>query len=152
MSIPLHDLIVSHTNFFFFFNFSADMLGTSCDQLWSMVQYSFMSMETRRLVRTDSPGQPPRLSHNFSLSFIQFPCKYQNNQEGLQFSKWYNSKIPKMQLKTWFHGRGWNKLYGLSNDNKIGGMKQKMERAKYPKTQKAKQQTNVTSHGTVSLV
>ena len=29
-----------------------------------MVQYSSMSTETRRLVRTDSPGRPPRLSHS----------------------------------------------------------------------------------------
>ena len=39
------------------------ILGTSWVQCWSMVQYSFMSTETRRLVRTDSPGWPPRLSH-----------------------------------------------------------------------------------------
>ena len=38
---------------------SADMLGTSWDQCWSMVQYSFTSTETRRLVRTDSPPPPP---------------------------------------------------------------------------------------------
>ena len=43
---------------------SVDILGTSCDQCRSMVQYSFTSTETRRLVRTDSPGQPPRLSHS----------------------------------------------------------------------------------------
>ena len=42
---------------------SDDILGTSCDQCRSMVQYSFtVSTETRRLVRTDSPGRPPRLS------------------------------------------------------------------------------------------
>ena len=29
-----------------------------------MVQYIFTSTETRRLVRTDSPGWPPRLSHS----------------------------------------------------------------------------------------
>ena len=29
-----------------------------------MVQYSFTSTETRRLVRTDSPGLPPRLSYS----------------------------------------------------------------------------------------
>ena len=29
-----------------------------------MVQYSFTSTETRRLVRTDSPVRPPRLSHS----------------------------------------------------------------------------------------
>ena len=45
---------------------SADILGTSWDQCWSMVQYSFTSTETRRLVRTDSPGRPPRLSHSSS--------------------------------------------------------------------------------------
>ena len=43
---------------------SADILGTSCDQCRSMVQYSFTSTETGRLVRTDSPGRPPRLSHS----------------------------------------------------------------------------------------
>ena len=43
---------------------SADILGTSCDQCRSMVQYSFTSTETKRLVRTDNPGRPPRLSHS----------------------------------------------------------------------------------------
>ena len=43
---------------------SPDILGTSWDQCQSMVQYSFTSTETRRLVRTDSPGRPPRLSHS----------------------------------------------------------------------------------------
>ena len=43
---------------------SADILGTSWDQCRIMVQYSFTSTETRRLVRTDSPGLPPRLSHS----------------------------------------------------------------------------------------
>ena len=33
-----------------------------------MVQCSFTSTETRRLVRTDSPGRPPRLSHSYVLS------------------------------------------------------------------------------------
>ena len=42
---------------------SIDILGTSWVQCWSMLQYSFMSTETRRLIRTDSPGRPPRLSH-----------------------------------------------------------------------------------------
>ena len=41
------------------------LLGTSWDQCWSMVQYSFTSTETRRIVRMDSPGRPPRLSHSF---------------------------------------------------------------------------------------
>ena len=40
---------------------SADILGTSWDQCRSMVQYSFTST---RLVWTDSPGRPPRLSHS----------------------------------------------------------------------------------------
>ena len=43
---------------------SVDILGTSWDQCRSMVQYSITTTETRRLVRTDSPGRPPRLSHS----------------------------------------------------------------------------------------
>ena len=43
---------------------SVDILETSWDQCRSMVQYSFTSTETRRLVRTDSPGRPTRLSHS----------------------------------------------------------------------------------------
>ena len=43
---------------------SVDILGTSCDQCRSTVQQIFTSTETRRLVRTDSPGRPPRLSHS----------------------------------------------------------------------------------------
>ena len=43
---------------------SIDILGKSWDQCRSMVQYSFTSTETRRLVRTDSPGRPLRLSHS----------------------------------------------------------------------------------------
>ena len=43
---------------------SVDILGISWDQCRSMVQYSFTSTKTRRLVRTDSPGRPPRLSHS----------------------------------------------------------------------------------------
>ena len=43
---------------------SVDILGTSWDQCASMVQYCFTSMETIRLVRTESPGRPPRLSHS----------------------------------------------------------------------------------------
>ena len=43
---------------------SVDILGTSWVQCVSTVQYSFTSTETRRLVRTDSPGRPPGLSHS----------------------------------------------------------------------------------------
>ena len=44
---------------------SVDILGTSCDQCQSTVQWQiFTSAETRRLIRTDSPGCPPRLSHS----------------------------------------------------------------------------------------
>ena len=59
-----------------------DILGTNWDQCRSMVQYGFMSTETIRLIRMDSPGQPPRLSHSFrtmlcffhSLSFFYTEC------------------------------------------------------------------------------
>ena len=46
---------------------SSDVSWHIRDKLWqcrSMVQYSFTSTETKRLVRTDSPGRPPRLSHS----------------------------------------------------------------------------------------
>ena len=62
---------------------SVDILGTSCDQCWSMVQYSFMSMETRRLVRTDSPGRPPRLSHS-SWTMKEYPFTAAECQSGFQ--------------------------------------------------------------------
>ena len=40
------------------------MIGTNCDQCVSMVQCCFTSTETWRLIRTGSPGRPPRLSHS----------------------------------------------------------------------------------------
>ena len=41
-----------------------DSLGTNCDQCVCMVQCCFTSTETIRLIRTGSPGRPPRLSHS----------------------------------------------------------------------------------------
>ena len=58
---------------------SVDILGTSCDQCRSMVQCSFTSTESRRLVRTDSPGRPPRLSHS-STALVGFTIPGQNDQ------------------------------------------------------------------------
>ena len=62
---------------------SADVLGASCDRCRSMVQYSFTSTETISLVRTDSPGWPPRLSHSsWTMSHlphqvdVNVPLKY----------------------------------------------------------------------------
>ena len=43
---------------------SVDILGTNCDQCVSMVQYCFTSTKTIKLIRTGSPGRPPRLSHS----------------------------------------------------------------------------------------
>ena len=46
---------------------SSDVSWHIRDKLWPMrstVQQFFTSTETRRLVRTDSPGRPPRLSHS----------------------------------------------------------------------------------------
>ena len=42
----------------------SDILGTNCDQCLSTVQCCFTSTETVRFIRTESPGQPPRLSHS----------------------------------------------------------------------------------------
>ena len=41
-----------------------DILGTNCDQCRSMVQCCFTSTETVRLIRRESAGRPPRLSHS----------------------------------------------------------------------------------------
>ena len=41
-----------------------DILGTNCDQCVCMVQCCFTSTETIRLIRTGSPGRPPRLLHS----------------------------------------------------------------------------------------
>ena len=56
---------------------SVDILGTSWDQCRSMVQYSFTSTETRRLVRMDSPGQQPWLSHS-SWTMLYCVCVREN--------------------------------------------------------------------------
>ena len=48
---------------------SVDILGTDCDQCRSMVQCCFTSTETVRLIRTESPGRPLRLSHSSRTLF-----------------------------------------------------------------------------------
>ena len=54
---------------------SVDILGTSCVQCRVMVQYSFTSTETRRLVRTDSPW----LSHSSWTTSSSAHRKHQFN-------------------------------------------------------------------------
>ena len=50
-----------------------------------MVQYSCTSTETRRLVRTDSPGRPPRLSHSFwTICCKMFPAAFNRDVTGAQ--------------------------------------------------------------------
>ena len=43
---------------------SVDTLETNCDQCRRMVQCCFTSTETVRLIRTESPGRPPRFYHS----------------------------------------------------------------------------------------
>ena len=43
---------------------SVDILWKNCDQCLSTVQCCFTSTETVRLIRTENPGRPPRLSHS----------------------------------------------------------------------------------------
>ena len=51
---------------------SVDILGTNCDQCLSMVQCCF----TSRLIRTESPGRPPRLSHSsWTLEGLHFQAQ-----------------------------------------------------------------------------
>ena len=49
-----------------------DIFGTNCDQCVSMVQCCFTSTETVRLIRTESPGRPPQLSHSSWMLSIAF--------------------------------------------------------------------------------
>ena len=61
---------------------SIGILRASWDQRVNMVQYSFTSTETVRLVRTESPGRPPRLLHSSWTLWIRqkqrrrFTCRY----------------------------------------------------------------------------
>ena len=67
------------------------LAGTSWDQCRSTVQYCFKSMETLSLVRTDSPGQPPRLSHSpWTMAVFFKPIiimKIHNKMTGALLSK-----------------------------------------------------------------
>ena len=70
---------------------SVDILGTNCDQCLSAVQCCFTSTETVRLIRTESPGRPPRLSHSswklwcwsealLKHLWCQAVCQFQNRR------------------------------------------------------------------------
>ena len=98
---------------------SVDILGTSWDQCRSMVQYSFTSTETRRLVRTDSPGRPPRLPHSSwnmhtrSLTrrtFIHEVCcgpillsLFQSNTDAVFFFFFFFSSLPGRGECLWYN-------------------------------------------------
>ena len=58
-----------------------DTLGTNCDQRRSNVQCCFTSTETVRLIRTESSGRPPRLSHCSST------LKWKFGKNGISFSR-----------------------------------------------------------------
>ena len=64
---------------------SVNILGTNCDQCWSTVQCCFTSTETVRLVRTESPGRPPRLSHS------SWTLKWKFVENGISFSRPWKS-------------------------------------------------------------
>ena len=54
---------------------SVDILGTNCDQCLSMLQCCFASTETVRLIWTESPWRPPRLSHSWTLHLSKASSK-----------------------------------------------------------------------------
>ena len=72
---------------------SVDILGTSWDQCKSMVQYSFTSTETVRLVMTDSPARPPRLSHCSWTMCSQSLARTGTNLR--RCAKWGNAQLKK---------------------------------------------------------
>ena len=59
---------------------SVDILGTNCDHCQSMVQCCFTSTETARLIKTESPGRPPRLSHSSSTLIGLKKCRPVHNR------------------------------------------------------------------------
>ena len=64
---------------------SADILGRNCDQCRSMVQCCFTSTENVRLIRPESPGWPPRLSHS------SWTLKWKFGKNGISFSRPWKS-------------------------------------------------------------
>ena len=70
--------------------------GTNCDQCLSMVQCCFTSAETVRLIRMESPGRPPQLSHS-SWTLSCFACKL----------KHYRGRAKDCQC-------GWNKTFSVN--------------------------------------
>ena len=63
---------------------SVDILRTNCDQCRSMVRCCFTSTETVRLIRTESPGRPPWLSHSswIFILFFSFSFCTQSYEQG----------------------------------------------------------------------
>ena len=84
---------------------SADILGTSWDQCRSMVQYGFTSTETRRLVRTDSPGRPPRLSHSSWTMGVCEPVFPRLMQAGVLFFRWWLRRFEFQPARVAVEGR-----------------------------------------------
>ena len=59
---------------------SSDVSWHIRDKLWPMPKHGSIiltSTETRRLVRTDSSGRPPRLSHSSWTMFVSIVSSYQ---------------------------------------------------------------------------
>ena len=114
---------------------SADILGTSWDQCRSMVQYNFTSTETRRLVRTDSPGRPPRLSHSsWTMSHFKIEVTFEIHPNTA-----FNSRC---------RGGLWNKNVIVSvTCNKTPAWPQVMTKPKQDKTRQIKtKQTHENTH------
>ena len=79
---------------------SVDILGTSCDQCLSMVQCCFTSTETVKLIRTESPGWPPWLSHNSWKCYYRliYPCSLRSEATVKYHSKLLIHKLTKLWM------------------------------------------------------
>ena len=103
---------------------SVDILGTNCDQCRSMVQCCFTSTETVRLIMTESPGRPPRLSHsswtlcNRAGSPIRCnlwtasQTRFQARSRDLRGGRW-SWKIKLAQKRSWVGRWSWAAKAGL---------------------------------------
>ena len=72
-----------------------------------MVQYCFTSTETMRLVRTDSPGRPPRLSHSsWNMTFLFAQLLHSDHATGVNKRGALRPQKPHGLLATGWGG-GW---------------------------------------------
>ena len=91
-----------------------DMFGASWDQCVSMVQYCFTSTETIRLVETESPRRPPRLSYSsWILELVVVECCFTSTETvGLSGTGAQDGHLDfHTAHELWKHWSAWDELF-----------------------------------------